>query len=1015
MTRPGLFLTFLFFVTLVAFNSVKAQPLVEIQFNPQQSLQELSVTNWSTDAGLSSNNVTSVFQDSRGLIWLTSFNGFMSFDGRSFDIYDRNSLKFIEIDGFYSVLELEDGSILFGSQGSGIVLLKDGVFKPYTIKKGKIPLSTRKLLLTRKGEIVVGTTNLGAYLIRNQEVIKLQHEALTNSTIMSLVEDKAGNVWMATDGEGVFRWDGNSVIHYNQQHGLISNNVEALAVDKAGRVLAGTTKGLHVFDNQQFAWIKEVGENQINALWVDVTNQVWIGLEKGLVRFNQINKTQEILLAKRGIDFVRITSIMPDKEGNLWLTSNRSGLIKLRETSITNLTKPNIPSDRVNIIKEVDGEIYIGTDTNILSVCNKNVCKSMLIKSLSDASGIRDVWVESEQSIWLATYSGIIHLDRGQEKVYNKKWGMPAEDFRVIHKDKAGNFWFGSRSGGLIKFNNGKILTVLDHLNGLESNYVMALSESNNGDIYVGTHSGGLSIIKKNGSIHTYHFKNDDSGVLLFNIDIDKEGKVWVMANQGPLYFAGDSLHSIQLSRDSRSKTYFDWVDDGKGTMYITTNVGILQIKKEDLLAHISGKMEKVPFFILDDADGMNNKECTGATSSTLSSNGLVYVPTLGGVCVIDNTLRKENTVKPPLRIAQFKTDTLSHIISNSVITIPPGTLRYSFRYSVLSYSAPTRNLFRYKLDGLDNDWSEATTVNEVEYTNLRPGTYTFRISGCNDNQVWNTDGASLTFIVQPYFYQTIWFYITIIFAVMLLFYLVYKWRISIINKQNEALRKVNAELDRFVYSASHDLRSPLSSLLGLINLAKDDEQWDKKEYLSLMEKSVKRLDTFIKDIIDFSRNARLDITAEPINFKKIVDDILEDLSYMENFASIEKRLMIDENINCLSDEKRIRIILSNIIANAIKHHWPGRIEKPFVEIKITEQNKSVAISVSDNGPGIPKEHQQNIFKMFFRATNRTPGSGLGLYIVQETVLRLNGTVSVQSEVDKGTLFVVYLPKEIKN
>jgi signal transduction histidine kinase len=249
----------------------------------------------------------------------------------------------------------------------------------------------------------------------------------------------------------------------------------------------------------------------------------------------------------------------------------------------------------------------------------------------------------------------------------------------------------------------------------------------------------------------------------------------------------------------------------------------------------------------------------------------------------------------------------------------------------------------------------------------------------------------------------------------MLLFYLVYKWRISIINKQNEALRKVNAELDRFVYSASHDLRSPLSSLLGLINLAKDDEQWDKKEYLSLMEKSVKRLDTFIKDIIDFSRNARLDITAEPINFKKIVEDILEDLSYMENFASIEKRLMIDENIDCLSDEKRIRIILSNIIANAIKHHWPGRIEKPFVEIKITEQNKSVAISVSDNGPGIPKEHQQNIFKMFFRATNRTPGSGLGLYIVQETVLRLNGTVSVQSEVDKGTLFVVYLPKEIKN
>ncbi|MFN5556482.1 MAG: two-component regulator propeller domain-containing protein [Chryseotalea sp.] len=1010
MTRPGLFVTSLLFTTLVVFNCVQAQPLPEIQFNPKQNLQDVSVTNWSTHAGLSSNNVTSFFQDSRGLIWLTSFNGFMSFDGRSFDIYDRNSLNFIEIDGFYSVLELEDGSLLFGSQGSGIVIYKDGIFQPFKVQKGKIPLSIRKLLLTSRGEIVVGTTNLGAYIIKNQEVIKLQHEALLNSTVMALTEDKQGNVWIATDGEGAFKWNGETIINFNQQNGLRSNNIEALAIDKTGNVLAGTSKGLHWLNHETFQWIKEIGENQVNAIWVDAGNHAWVGLERGLIRLHLTTKASEELYAKRDIDFVRITSITPDKEGNLWLTSNRSGLIKLRETSITNLTKPVIPSNRVNIIKENNQTIYIGTDTNIMSICKKNSCKQITVKTLKDASGIRDVYIENEQSIWLASYSGIIHIENGKETVYNKKTGMPAEDFRVILKDKSGNFWFGSRSGGLVEFRNKKILTVLDHQNGLESNYVMSIAEAPNGDIYVGTHSGGLSVIKQNGNIKTYHLKEDDSGVLLFNIDIDKEGRVWVMANQGPLYFDGDSLQAVSLKSDKRSKTFFDWVDDGKETMYITTNVGILQIKKQELLEHISGKQEKVSFFILDDADGMNNKECTGATSSFLASNGLVYVPTLGGVCIIDSERRKVNNLIPPVRIAHFKTDTVNHLINQEIIRILAGALRYSFKYSVLSYSAPSRNLFRYKLEGLDANWSEATHINEVEYTNLQPGTYTFRISASNDNAVWNTAGASLTFIVEPYFYQTIWFYITIIFAVMLLFYLVYKWRISIINKQNEALRKVNAELDRFVYSASHDLRSPLSSLLGLINLAKEDEQWDKKEYLGLMEKSVKRLDTFIKDIIDFSRNARLDISSDPINFKKIAEDIFEDLSYMENFASINKRVQIDENLYCLSDEKRIRIILSNIIANAIKHHWPGRIENPFVEIKIVEQNKSILISVSDNGPGIPKEHLQNIFKMFFRATNRTPGSGLGLYIVQETVGRLGGMVTVQSEIDKGTTFFISLP-----
>jgi len=228
--------------------------------------------------------------------------------------------------------------------------------------------------------------------------------------------------------------------------------------------------------------------------------------------------------------------------------------------------------------------------------------------------------------------------------------------------------------------------------------------------------------------------------------------------------------------------------------------------------------------------------------------------------------------------------------------------------------------------------------------------------------------------------------------------------------RQNEALTKVNTELDRFVYSASHDLRSPLSSLLGLIHVAREDDQWDKQEYLNLMEKSVKRLDMFISDIIDFSRNARLEVVPEKIEFDSLIAEILEDLRYVDNFEKIEKRVEVHVPHDYFADTKRLRIILTNLIANAVKHHIPESREKPFVSILIKQEGSGVKITISDNGPGIKAIYLKDIFKMFFRATNRSAGSGLGLYIVQETVSKLAGEVSVHSQEDEGTEFVVKLP-----
>lgn len=985
----------------------------EKSFNPGFPLKDLTITQWTSEEGLSSNNLTSVFQDSDGLLWITSFNGFMTFDGERFETFDKNKLPFLETDGFYAALQNVDGSILLGSQGSGLVRYELGEFSPYIPKLGRIPKSIRSLLLTKSGDILIGASNAGLFQLRNDTITIVQHDQLLNATVMAMVEDQTGTIWVGTDGDGLFALKDNIVKRFTRAEGLPSNNIEALAINPAGTLIIGTGQGIVSVDHDRtrFVPFQALSNNHINALWVDEWSSIWIGTERGLARYNATAGAPEQLVSKNDIDFVRITEIVKDKEGNLWVTSNRSGLIRLRETNITNIQLPVISSNRVNIVHEApSGRMYIGTDANQIDICEDNHCKPLLLKTSVDGNGVRDILEESKNSIWLATYSGIIHIQNGKEIVYSTAQGMPAEDFRVILKDRQGNLWFGSRSGGLVKFRNGKIEKIYGQKNGLESNYVMAVTEVANGDIYVGTHSGGMTVISPNGETRTYHLRDDDAGILLFNIDEDKQGRIWVMANTGPVFFDGDSLKSIALQHDTRGKTYFDWVDDEQGSVWITTSIGVIQLEKNALVEHIARGKGEMPYLLVDDKDGMGNKECTGATRSILSSSGKIYIPTLGGVCIINPKEKRYNSVIPTIRISRFATDTIRHNPAQDGQRIKAGTLRYSFRFSSLSFSAPERNRFRYQLEGLDKDWSAPVSNGEVEYTNLPPGTYTFRVIGSNDNNLWNEKGASLTFHVSPFFYQTIWFYVLLAALVSGILFSLYKWRITIMRKQNEALKKVNTELDRFVYSASHDLRSPLASIMGLINVARKDNGAVQVDYLSLIEKSVVKLDSFISDIIDFSRNARLEVVTEPIDFETMLKDVFDDLRFLEQFEKIQRSVFVRTSRKFHSDPKRVRIILSNLIANAIKHHFPAQRNSPGVSITVDDDKTGIIITVTDNGPGIEEKYLNDIFKMFFRATNRTPGSGLGLYIVEETVSKLHGTIAVSSTLGEGTTFTVKLP-----
>jgi signal transduction histidine kinase len=228
----------------------------------------------------------------------------------------------------------------------------------------------------------------------------------------------------------------------------------------------------------------------------------------------------------------------------------------------------------------------------------------------------------------------------------------------------------------------------------------------------------------------------------------------------------------------------------------------------------------------------------------------------------------------------------------------------------------------------------------------------------------------------------------------------------------NENLKKTNSELDSFVYKASHDLRSPLVSLLGLIEITKNEKDFDKvKQYLLLKEKSVKKLDSLILDILDISKNARLDIEVNEIDFNLLFEDVFSNYNYLEDYSKIEKIVNINAKGVFYSDTKRLNMVFNNLVSNSIRYSDISK-PKPYIKIDIEIYPSHAYIKVKDNGQGIRKEHFQKIFDMYFRANERNTGSGLGLYIVKETLQKLKGNVQMSSEYMEWTEFQLMIPNK---
>lgn len=967
-------------------------------------LSKMILKQWTAEDGLVSNNLTSIYQSKDGFIWITSFSGVFRFDGKTFKRFDKENIDSLRTNGFLSLTEDPDEGLIFASQGSGAFLYDKG--KVNLIKDLGVK-SIRKVHVDRTGKRWYGTTNQGLVTQDGDKIVKVDFEGFNEVSILDIFEDKRKNIWFGTGGSGLIRYRDGVFKKFDTSNLLRDDNVAQIIEVSKDKLLLGSPSGLYLLNLQDSttSLVDNFENIDVNDLMIDVHDMIWVATEQGLFRINIKTGYQELFNERNGLPGNKISGLIKDHEGNVWLSMRKDGLIRLTTGTVTMLdNRDGILNTKVNIIQEFEDQTFFGCDDGSVFVKKDDVITPLELLTKRNEIGVRDFEMMDDGTLLIGSYLGLIQYKNGKERLVATTDGLSHGMIRRIVKSEDGSLWLATRDAGVTHFRGEGDMDFYNTQNGLKSNYLLSLEKDKNGRIVAGTHSGGISIITKD-TVTSYLIPNASSA-LIFNIHIDQSNGYWVCTNMGVFYFKEGVFKKVVFEESLKIETFFDFVQDSAGGVWLTSNHGITRSDMKEMEDFIKGEVKEVHAEVFDHSDGMTTKECTAATRSLVTAKGELWVPTIDGVAIIDPQLKRENKIVPEISVNSFVID--GEIMPFGTKSIEPGKIRYLFEFSSTSYQAPDKVEFKYRLSGVDKEWVH-TRQRKIEYTNLYPGTYTFMVKGSNNTGVWNEKGDKISFIVKPFFYQTWWFYTLLGLMAALIIYMAWVWRVRRIKAMNQKLSKLNEELDRFVYSASHDMRAPLASMLGLVNLAKISQSPETKDQcFDMIEKSVGKLDEFIKDIIDYSRNQRTAVIEQDIDLKKELTNIIEDLRFLNEEGNVSCEVNVTTHV-IKTDLRRFGVVMRNLIANAFLYHDNSKTGQ-YVEISCSATSDSVKIIVEDNGLGMDPKIQKNIFKMFYRGHEDSQGSGLGLYIAKENIDKLDGSISVTSKLGEGTTFTVILP-----
>jgi signal transduction histidine kinase len=982
--------------------------------------QDYRFKQYRVEQGLPSDVIKAVTEDSLGFIWIATDDGLVKYDGIRFTTYK---------------------SAFHSQYTKGFLHTRNGKFYAF----GDLDFIE---IQNRIDTVIFKTILQGT---RNP----------TDSTIWfpkSAYEDREGNIWLA-EPQSLLKYDGRMKrydLGPEHRSPVFLRSFFFLEDDEGFFYAIGHLGELFRYDRERdfFEPLKSKLPRSVSdakfingELWLAALDGFYKGkFEKGGLKTIQnilpIENPSHILLSADSVwwlstygddvykfrehdmkleallhNFQGVSSSYFSKEGDLWIATDK-GLVLVQENQFV-LADVN---SRTHFVEDIAHD----PENDALFYCSK---ESLIeLKPTAD-----DTWEGNtlhhdhegyfqslqygKRGLWASNMFSVMLFEKGNLKLKHQ-WNFVSEG-NFIHDillDSQQNLWLSQSASNIVKVIDHQTLEVTRIPIGISPQNEINLVREGPLGMYVGA-SGidGYLFFKPHGS---KDFQNISKAVDFkvegdFNVhDIAIQDSIlWLATTEGLLRHNHLSIERVALGE---SITNFP-----VSSVEVLDDRNILFSNSFGLFRY---DVQNGNYWLYDENAGLPSNTITRHGILVDSRHRLWIGTSFGLALALKSVIGSTPTPKPIC--VDIKVNGSSRPYVNG-LTAPYGSF-INAQFSVITFPENKISLqWRWEKE---TSWHDIRD-HEISLSDLSPGTHVLQVRAKkNTGQDWS-DSTMLTIHIERPYWQKAEFVFLVLFVCILIAWISYIATSRIMQKRKEYLQNLvqertqdlqeaneelmirNTELDRFVYSASHDLSAPLKSILGLIAVARLEQPNEiHSEYLTMMERSVRKLEEFIKDVVSYSRTTRMPVRIEKCSFSEVVKALLLDHQYSPNFQKINFIITDGTGEPMKTDLIRIKIILNNLISNAIKFHRFNGLVDPFIKISLARNLSNYVVVVQDNGNGIEQKHLKHIFEMFYRASEQSQGSGLGLYILKESVAKLNGSVEAHSILDEGTTFVISLP-----
>jgi PAS domain S-box-containing protein len=725
---------------------------------------------WEQPQGLPQNTVFSLLQTSDGYIWVGTRGGVARFDGVSFATFDNRDPRQLRDNEVWGLAEADDHSLWIATYGGGVSRFKDGEFTVYTKQDGLAGDFAATLCSDGTGGMWIAT-DTGVSRFKDGKFTNYTvHDGLGTNIVRALFRDGDGSMWMGTMKGSVHVWKDGVISTYDFHGQGPTSEIRAIYREANGTLWIGsTTEGLLRIAEGKATWFNEksgLPSNRVMCLHEDAAGNLWIGTTTGLVRFKDGRFTLQAL-GEEGTKTDYVMALAEDREGSLWAGTADRGFVCLRRALFTHYTmEDGLPDEYVAaIIQDVNGDMLLGTRKGV-STLREGVIKPYTAQNGLPELSLLGLARDRDDTVWICTEDGLYRSARDQRNTAGQHiferldGGLDAirhMSARVVLKARDGAVWIGTTLEGLIKYKEGRF-TIYTTKDGLSSNAIRGLCEDRQGNIWIGTRGGGLNRLR-DGKFTVLTEKDGLISDIVQTLYLDVEDTLWIGTRQG-LSRLKDGKFSQYNVHDGLFVNYVTGIsEDRQGNLWMSGARGVFRTTTAELAAFAQGKVGTIKCISYGAEHGLSSTVGSVGVSPSVytSADGRVWFGTFNGGNVVDPSTLALNVLPPPVHLTEIVID--RHVFRpGETAEAMPGRGDLGFKYSGISFLAPEKMRFKYRLEGYDLEWVDAGARREAYYSNIPPGLYTFRVAAANSDGVWNEAGASFAFRLRPHVYQTGWF-----------------------------------------------------------------------------------------------------------------------------------------------------------------------------------------------------------------------------------------------------------------